>query len=406
MVWRYNMPYFKWYGVDSNGMIHTGTLFSRDQQSAHAAVLSDLEITIIACQERSYTIPHYVAAREQALLFEQLSILLHAGVRVHEALQIAGSMISHTKSRLIVEDCTRAVADGMLLSEVMRLYGALFSHFTWCMIRAAEQSGTLAQTCHILAEYYQTIVTFRMKLRTILLIPMVTTTVAFIVIIGIIYGVIPQFARIMQSTNSVLPTRTTLLFSFAFWARSSLGISILLGTLIIIIGGIVWIIRTGRRSAISLFIHLPFLSSVIRDFLLARYLSALSCLLHGGVSLSRALELAIEDIPYRSIRIPLEMVVYDVIEGSTLSHAYKQHIPHLSAASYALIRVGERTGTLPKMVALCAQQYRARINYLLQMLGKFVYPCILLFLGTLVGLIALALYEPIFALGSSMTHTI
>lgn len=396
------MPYFKWSGCTDEGLLVRGTMYARNEGALyeHLALRGILSVVSVPLKT---VVSYGTLMRERTVFFEQLSTLISARVVMVDALRIAAQAVQDTYVRCMVSDCADALEEGILLSESAHIHNEFFTPFAARMIMAGEQVGNLAVICSDLASYYRMGEGFMQKLRAALIMPVLTLMLFAIMVLGMFYLIIPRFAEIFASLPGPLPPRTEFLIAVSMWLRSGMGMATLgVGALIMIT--LVWYVRT--RSSLILVHwadHIPGIRSGLRDLAAATFFQTLGSLLQGGVSMAQALEIALLGVGVPRVQMQYRAVVAEVIEGIPLSEACERHVGVLVPAVLSLIKVGEETGTLGRMITLAAGHYQQCVLIWGQTIGTFVQPVLILILGFSVAMLMIILYEPILAMGAMVS---
>jgi type II secretory pathway component PulF len=392
------MPFFRWYALTSEGQVHRGLRFARNV-SALTLYLLDQQLALVRWVSRSSYIPYRRLVHERVALFQQLGWLLISGVHLTHALAIVAEGATDNHVRVIVRDCAEAVGEGIALSDVAVCHSELFSPFVCRMLLVGERSGSLGKACTDLAAYDTIMATFADKLRSAILMPLITLGM-FIVMVGVLfYAVIPRFGAILKTLKGPLPARTQFLLTASEWLRSPGGMILVGAVLIAALASFWYVRRSSRHYSATVLSYIPFIRLSIDDLSAALFFRTLSSLLCGGVNVTQALTIAPQSIASNPVRQYYEQAAADVAEGASLSKALHDHVSHLAPGCYALLQVGEATGKLGPMAAACADFYQARVVRWCTLIGYLAQPILLLILGVLVALLMLSLYEPIFSIG-------
>ncbi len=396
------MPYYKWCGVELTGTIKTGRIFARSVEHLDA-LLFKREIALLKskCLTRRL-IKTPIRLNHKIHFFQQLSVLVDAGVLLPEALALVAEQIEHTGLREVAHDLADSVQQGIGLSKAMQRYPRVFNQIMVQLIKAGEESGKLPQALDALCSHVQATHDFYLRLRSALLLPGITFAF-FMLVVGIIFVVIiPQFAGIFASAQVPLPALTKTILAMSNFMNSRSMLLVLLGLGI----GALFAWRysksvSGKRLVDKLVISLPFIGPLLKKRFVAYFLRAVALLLEGGVHVVPALRMIAASVNNRILREYITELEVAVTAGSSLSDAMARHSQALfSQDIVAMAEVGQESGRLASILKKGASSYHAKLVRQLSLITMLVQPTIMIILGLLVALLVFAIYVPIFELSS------
>jgi type II secretory pathway component PulF len=398
------MPYFKWYALDENGLVHKGIDFARSPELVTKIIYKNKCVTLLSCKEYRKRLLFSLSYAERALFFKQMGALLQAGIRVADALAIAEQTVTNKHFKQVIADCSYAVQEGIALSQACSYHIDFFTPFACRLLMAGEESGALTTACKELADYYENVDLFSRKVKAVLLVPAMTVAFFFIIVIAIFWLVIPRFAILLRSLNKPLPWRTEAVIGMSSWL-TSIHLVPLLATCVVVC----LLLRQIRKRAKRLtfggawLMYVPFVRLWIYDSATVSFFKTLGSLLSGGVDISKALSIACLSVSYMPLRTRYESCARAVEGGPPLSSALDKAPLHIAAPCKALLHIGEATGNLGPMLIQCANYYQEKLYKMLDTFSKAVQPLLLLVLGLLVATLVFILYEPIFTLSMMTT---
>lgn len=395
------MPYFKWYATDASGKLHTGSSFVRSADLVKKAIRAQGLVELISCHAQAPQ-RFSLSVAERAQFFEQLATLLHARVRVADALAIAEKTVTQGYVRLVVADCTAAVREGVPLSKVCEYHADVFTPFACSLLLAGEESGALAAACKSLAVHYYEIDTVAKKVKSTLLLPLVTLSFFFVVLAIIFIAVIPRFATLLYSLRKPLPRRTELLIGLSEWVNH-------LHPLVAIAGlvGLFFVLRLLFRKISKQpwfgkwCLWLPYVGNWLYSMAAIAFFRTLGSLLVGGVDITKALQVAVMSVSFEPLRNAYATIAAEVQAGRPLSEAFERSPLEVAPVCKAMIAVGEASGNLGLMLVRCADFYQAQLYKMLALINQLIQPVMLILLGLLVAMLVFALYEPLLTLSAS-----
>lgn len=332
---------------------------------------------------------------EDFLLFnQQLSALLRAGLPILQAIGILRRRVQNERLRIILEDVEEKVRAGMALSQAFAAQGDAFPRIYIASILAGERSGSLDEVLLRYVSYQKTITEARRKIKKSLAYPAVLITFSILLVMVLSTYVIPKFMQLYQGTQE-LPTITIMVVSIAGFFSSNLVwmMPVLVGAVIV---SLYWRRTPSGRLAIdSWIVKLPVAGETIKQLTIAQMTRSLATLLAGGITLPESVEIASESITNRALRRASSGVLAAIREGRPFTESLEES-GWVSELAIDMIGVGERSGALREMLDEVANFYDAEVDVRLNTITTFIEPVILVFMGSLVMTILLAMYLPLF----------
>lgn len=340
---------------------------------------------------------------EDFLLFnQQLSALLRAGLPILQAIGILRKRVPNERLRLLLEDIEEKVRAGQALSQAFASQGDAFPRIYVASILAGERSGSLDEVLLRYVSYQKTIAEARRKIRKSLTYPSFLVTASIGLVMVLSTYVIPQFMKLYSGVGATqLPTVTIVVVSTAEFIRSNLTwlIPTILGTLIFIL---YWRrTPTGRLAIDRWILKTPVAGETVRQMTIAQFTRSLATLLAGGITLPESVEIASESITNRALRTASSGVLTGIREGRSFTESLETG-GWMSELALDMIGVGERSGALREMLDEVANFYDSELDVRLNTITTFIEPIILIFMGSLVMTILLAMYLPLFYMIGNM----
>jgi len=392
------MPFIKWYGVTDTGSVVRGVRFARSESWLKEALARD-RIDLLHAVPQCKLISQRSLLKVRVGCFEQLGWLLGGGIRLVDALAIVAIGIDQQYVRHILLDCCEGMREGFSFSEMAVYHPDFFSPFACRLLSAGEQSGSLGRSCEELAEHSRVFLVFAEKIRYAIMGPLITVVGFLVMVLGLVYGVIPRFGAVLRSLKKPLPWRTELVLGLSDFMRTPQGAVFLAVVGVGFLMGLYVFRRRVGSDSVLFWIYIPGMRSVAQESAAAVFFKTLGSLIQGGVSLTKALQLAPLGISSLQVREAYEKIAYDVAEGSPLSESVAKHYTQLDLSCKTLLEVGEATGNMGVMIQACGTFYHNRVIDWCKSISYFVQPLLLLALGVCIAVLIIALYEPILSMG-------
>jgi len=343
---------------------------------------------------------------EDFLLFnQQMSALLRAGLPILQAIGILRKRVSNEHLRLILEDVEAKVRSGQALSKAFAAQGDAFPRIYIASILAGERAGTLDEVLLRYVSYQKTITEARRKIKKSLAYPAVLVGASIVLVMVLSTYVIPQFMKLYSGVGAQeLPSITIAVVSISEFVSKNLiwMIPTAIGALIFIF---VWRrTPTGRLTIDRWILRTPVAGETVRQMTIAQFTRSLATLLAGGITLPESVEIASESITNRALSLASAGVLTGIREGRPFTESLEAS-GWISELATDMIGVGERSGALREMLDEVANFYDSEIDVRLNTITTFIEPIILVFMGSLVMTILLAMYMPLFYMIGNMGQT-
>jgi type IV pilus assembly protein PilC len=297
-----------------------------------------------------------------------------------------------------LEDVAHRVKTGEPLSSAFDAQGGFPLMFTTTLL-AGERSGTLQEVLERYVSFQRISLTFRKKLVTSLIYPIVLLVLVTALVTFMFAYVVPQFALLYDQLGSKLPAMTVVLLNFSRWVNHNLLWIIAVVALVIFAFYRFTLTDRGQDISDNLRVRLPVLGKIWLKYQVALFARTLATLLTGGLPLVPSLETAARSISSRRVSKAVVSSITTVREGRSLADALIQTrvFPDLATE---MISVGEQTGALPAMLNSVSEFFEEDVATALTAALALIEPLILIVMGIVVVIILVSLYLPIFSLGA------
>ena len=341
--------------------------------------------------------------REQFVIFnQQFLALIKAGLPILKSLELLAKRQRNKYFKSMLENVQQRVKSGELLSDAFAAQGSVSGIYTTTLL-AGERSGNLEEVLGRFIAFQKVTLAFRKKLLSSLVYPAVLVTALVIMLTFLMAYVVPQFADLYSSLNAKLPDMTLLMLSIGTAIRQYYYL-ILLGIVVVVSSIWLWVrSERGSRFFDALRYRMPLLGPVWMKYQISMFSRTLSTLLSGGMPLVPSLGTASQSINSYKVSKAVEHAGRRVQEGRALSYSLEetQFFPELAIE---MVEVGESTGSLPSMLNSIAEFFEDDVQVALAAALQLVEPVLLIFMGSVVALVLISLYLPIFSLGSQLAR--
>ena len=341
-----------------------------------------------------------VNAQDLAVFMRQLATMLGAGIPLVQGLDIVGAGHDKPAARKLILDIKSNIEAGSSLHEALGRHPLLFDKLTLNLVEAGEHAGALESLLDKVATYKEKTEALKSKVKKALFYPTAVLVVAVIVTIILLIFVIPQFESLFKGFGADLPAFTQMVINLSRFVQSD-GLY-----LAVVIGGAIYAFtyfkKRSRKMQETLdraMLKFPIIGPILNKSCIARYARTLSTMFAAGVPLVEALESvagATGNIVYENAVMRMRD---EVATGIRLQRAMENtdRFPNMVVQ---MIAVGEESGSLDTMSGKVASFYEEEVDNAVDAMSSLLEPLIMAILGVLVGGLVIAMYLPIFKLGS------
>lgn len=338
-----------------------------------------------------------VKPADLALITRQLATLSRAGLALETALQAIAEQTEKPNIKRLLLAVRAKITEGHSLAASLKEFPTVFPPLYQATVAAGEQVGHLDTVLERLADYIETRQQLRQKTLMALFYPLLLTSVALLVVIGLLTYVVPQVVQVFAHQKQQLPFLTHILILISDFLKNNY--LFLLFFLIFIILSISWLIRDERIKSKwhQILLKLPIVGHLEQHLNSARFTRTLSILMAGGVPVLDALKITAQVIPNYPMRLAVLNASEKVREGESIFHALSRSklFPPLTLH---LIASGEAGGNLAEMLERAAIHQEKEIETRITVLVGLFEPILILVMGGIVLIIVLAVLMPIFEL--------
>ncbi|XVO88262.1 type II secretion system F family protein [Pseudomonas palleroniana] len=336
-----------------------------------------------------------------ALFTRQLATLLTAGIPLLQAFDIIRESVENQQLRELLKGLKQEIAAGTNLAAALRKHPRYFDDLYCNLIAAGEQAGALETLLERVAIHLEKSQRLKARVKKAMTYPIAILVVATLVSTVLLIHVVPQFQNLFAGVDSPLPRFTLWVIALSeFLQRAWWLVALSLGATT---AGLRLAHRASpgfRHRLEAGLLKLPLAGTLLKKSAIARYARTLSTTFAAGVPLVQALSSAAGAVGIGPFKQAIERMRHDVSTGMQLNHcmAASGLFPGMAVQMTA---IGEESGTLDGMLEKVASHYEADVDHLVDNLTSLMEPLIMVVLGGIVGALVLAMYLPVFQLGSA-----
>jgi len=396
---------FIWEGKDKNGKVNKGVFSAKSEAVAKAELRRQgYRITKIKFKPKPLfgKRAKAITPGDIAIFSRQLATMLKAGVPLVQSFDIVGKGNENPSMQDLLLGIKADIEGGDRLAEALNRRPIYFDELFCNLVEAGEHAGVLETLLDKIATYKEKTESMNKKIKKALTYPIAVIVVAFIVTAILLIFVVPVFADLFKSFGADLPAFTQMVVNMSEWLQEYWWI------LLLIIGGSIYAFMyfKKRSRAFNHFLDrtllkVPVVGLIMNKSAVARFARTLSTMSAAGVPLVDALQ-SVAGAPGNIIYAEAVMKMREeVATGQRLQFAMSQSglFPHMVQQ---MVAIGEESGSIDAMLAKVADFYEEEVDNLVDNLSSLMEPMIMVVLGTLVGGLVVAMYLPIFKMGSAI----
>ena len=331
------------------------------------------------------------------LFTRQLSTLQDAGLPIVQSLQILTDMQRPGRFKQSLGAVTDDVQSGTMLSEAMIRHPKIWDKLYTNLVKAGETAGALDVILRRLAEFREKAERLKKKVIGALIYPVAVMTIAGAILTFIMVFIVPKFEQIFKELGIPLPGITEALIGFSTF-MANYWYMIIIGIIIFVVG--LKLFRNtekGGNFIDRVAMKMPVLGNIIKKSSVARFTRTLGTLVTSGVGFLDALDITKSATPNIVVRNAIQAVRDSVKEGETINEPLRRS-GVFDDIVVNMIKVGEETGELDKMLIKIADTYDEEVDAAVAAMMALMEPLLIVFMGGAVGFIVIALFMPLIKL--------
>jgi general secretion pathway protein F len=393
------VPTYRYKGISRAGAETKGTLEADSlplaRKKLHAEGVFPLKLDEGPAPRKGPILPSLLGRQEFLPLFtRQLATLVGAGVPLVSALQSVASQVDDPESRGILLGIQDSVREGASLARAIETRSGTFPDLYAAMVRAGEESGTLALSLSRLADHLEGQARTKGRIRSALTYPLLMILVASLVVIFLLTFVVPKIVGIFAHLGKALPLPTRILIAVTDALSAGWWVLLLATAAATLLLRKHLATERGKRSRDALLLKLPLSGRLAFLDAMSRFSRTLSTLVSGGITVDRALRIVAPVVGNAVIAEQVAAAADRVVEGTTLANALRPH-PEIPPSLVQMIAVGEESGTLGEMLSRAADAMDEEMNARLGRLLSLLEPLIILVMGGVVAFIVISILLPL-----------
>ncbi|AJG40715.1 type II secretion system protein F [Thermotoga sp. RQ7] len=397
------MPFYKYVAVEGSGKKVTGVIEAENKLKA-ISLLAERGLMVVRVEERKgpkKSTPFFqISISEIATFCRQLSIMISAGIRIKEALNIlARQEVFSKRFRKIILEIAINVETGDTLADAFRKVG-VFDNVLISMLEAGEEGGVLDRTLRRAADFYESVKRLQDEVKSAMAYPLFVLFFAVVIVLVISFYILPNLVRAFGTSIPLSPTIQSLLKVNEFLSENWPWFSVVMAGAVF---GFFVLMKSRYGTYIKEYLSFLFppVRKLRRNMGLERFARTLGILVSSGVRITDAIRMAAQASNSPSIIGKSEEMVQRVSEGKTLRDTFAESgvFPQLI---YEMIGTGEETGKVDEVMERVADFYEDIVRNSVKQLVSLVEPLLIAGVGGFVAFLAYSIYTTVFQLQRSI----
>jgi len=399
------MPSFTYNAIDASGATVVGTQKADTLGTARTLLLERNLYPVTIEHKRSLLqmeiTKEKVPKRELMNFTRQLAVFVTAGIPITDALDVIGEETTDDVLRRTIAAMVEDLRNGSTLSTSASRHSEAFPDYYVAMLGSAELTGKLDETLTSLADYLERDIETRSTLVSALTYPVIVMALALVTVVVLAGYVLPQFKPLFEELDSDLPITTRMLLAVSTFFTDLWFIP--LGAFMAFAVVLVWMLKTrsGKPFKDKVILKLPLLGTIVQTALLERFCRILSTVVSAGVPLLEGIQTAAEATDNTVYRNELDLAKNKMLEGAGFAQSLTE-TGLFPGSARQMFKVGEETGTLDRQLAVASNYFDRELKDRVKKFAALFEPLLIIFVGVVVGFVAVALVSAMYGVIGGM----
>ena len=403
------MPVFNWEGTTNSGETRKGNIRASDADEARNRLRDkNIEVTKIKKKKSSGGFSFDFGGRvpqDRLVVFtRQFATMIDAGLPLVKCLELLGENEEHKTFKRIIQEVQDDIEQGTTLSDAMAKHPGAFDSLYCNLVAAGEVAGILDSVMARLAQQIEKAQQLRRQIKSAFTYPIIVLVVAIVIVIGMLYKIIPTFAEMfddMGDGDAELPGPTQFVMGLSEFVQANF-IFIGLGIVgFVLLVGFILKYEPTRAVFDDVLLKVPIFGDLVKKTATARFTRTLGTMVASGVPIVDSLDIVAKTSGNMTVEKAILHVKDRISEGQNMVDPLME-VGIFPQMVVQMIGVGEATGALDTMLNKIADFYEDEVDVAVENLTSLLEPVLMVFLGTIVGGMLIAMYLPIFEMAGEI----
>ncbi len=402
------MPKFKWTGRSRDGKSQQGTMDAASEGAVTASLRRQgIQVTKVKSASGLNAeinigfLKPKITTKDLVVFTRQFATMIDAGLPLVQCLEILSTQQPNKTFKEVLVKVKSDVESGSTFADALRKHPKAFNELYVNLVAAGEVGGILDTILNRLAVYIEKALKLKKKVKSAMTYPATIVGIAIIVITVILMFVIPAFEKMFADFGGALPAPTQMVINLSNFVQNYFLLIIVFIFVAIFAFKKVYATRKGRDKIDNWALKLPVFGMLIRKVAVAKFARTMSTMISSGVPILDGLDIVAKTAGNRTVEKAIIKVRSSISEGKTIAEPLRESgvFPPMVCQ---MIEVGEQAGALDTMLGKIADFYDDEVDDAVNNLTAMMEPLLMLFLGTSVGGLVVAMYLPIFQLAGTV----
>src|SRR5690242_7086854 len=393
------MPTYKYVavGLDGSQIKETAEAPSEDVLR-NQLLLRNLEVKQLK-QRKTFNelelTPQRVPKQEIMHFSRQMAAFVRTGIPITDALEVIEEGSGNKRFKQMMAEMREQIQNGVAFSDALAEHASVFPPYYVGILKSSELTGQLDTSLDQLSTYIERDVEAKSVIKSALVYPLVVAGMSVVTVVILAVYVLPEITKFFKGLHAKLPLPTRMLLGMSdmmsnFWF-------VWVGLFLALVGALIWLQKSkkGRMIRDRLFLRLPLIKEIVLYSIVERVCRIVAAMVKAGVPLPDTLAAAIQGTNNKVFDGALELARERMLEGEGLAQPITDTELFPKAATQ-MMKVGEDTGTLDVQLDNAAQYYGRELEYKLKKLTSLFEPAVIIFMGLIVGFVAVALISAMY----------
>jgi type IV pilus assembly protein PilC len=339
-----------------------------------------------------------VKTKDKIFFARNLGAMIEAGLPLSRALAVIEKQTTQKALKTTINNLIGSISQGKTLDASLAEFPKTFPPIMIAMVKAGEESGSLAQSLRVVAGQMENTFNLTRKIRGAMMYPSIVLSAMVVIGFFMMVYVVPTLSQTFAEFNATLPVSTQIIIDISNFLQNNFILSIVV--ILALIPAIYFCLksRTGGQVRDYLFLHLPLIAPLTREINSARTARTLSSLLSAGVDVVVASRITADVLQNSYYKAVLKIVEEKIQKGESIASIFSDREKLYPPFVAEMVSVGEETGQLSQMLLGVAVFYENEVDQKTKDLSSIVEPLLMIVIGLAVGFFAVSIIAPIYSL--------